>query len=135
MGRLDGNYFEGRRKDLNALKLRPLSIANGALATSRQREPLDLGGRDASHIRTSPDGESWSGWSRIGSEPTVELPAAEGEGDGCVQGRNGPGLASPVLSDSILIDQTPHTALIRQTTEAGIAIAEREDGATRLGHD
>ncbi len=106
-GRVDGNFFGGGRKDLEALKLRPLSLESGAIATSRERAAVDLGGRDASHLRTSSDGESWSGWSRIGSEPTVELPTAEGEVDVFVQLRNGPGLVSPVLSDSILIDHTP----------------------------
>ncbi len=107
VGRLDGNYFSGTKKELNALKLRPFSIESGAIATSRERVGLDLGGRDATHIRTSPDGETWSEWSRIRSAPTATLPPEEGEHVLFAQFRNGPGLKSPVVSDSIIMDRTP----------------------------
>ena len=107
VGRPDGNYFSGTRKELNALKLRPFSIESGAIATSRERVGLDLGGRDATHIRTSPDSETWSEWSRIRSTPTATLPPEEGEHVLFAQFRNGPGLKSLVVSDSIIVDRTP----------------------------
>jgi GH25 family lysozyme M1 (1,4-beta-N-acetylmuramidase) len=107
VGRLDHNFFGGRASDLDALKLRPFSIEGGAIATAAERVELDLGGRVGSHIRTSPDGETWSGWTRIRSTPTAELPPAEGEYTVFAQLRNGMDLESPVLSDSILVDHTP----------------------------
>jgi lysozyme len=107
VGRLDHNYFGGRGKDLEALKLRPFSIESGAIATSAERVELDLGGRVGSHIRTSPDGETWSSWIRIRSTPTAQLPSAEGEYTIFAQLRNGTELESPVLSDSIMVDHTP----------------------------
>ncbi len=107
VGRLDSNYFGGGSGDLDALKLRPFSIESGAIATSSQRVALDLGGRDATHIRTSPDGETWSDWSRIGSTPFAELPAEEGEYTVFAQLRYGSNLRSPVVSDSIVVDHTP----------------------------
>jgi GH25 family lysozyme M1 (1,4-beta-N-acetylmuramidase) len=106
-GRLDGNYFAGTRKELNSLKLRPFAIAGGDAATAGGQVTLDLGGRDATHIRTSPDGETWSDWSRIRSAPTATIPAQEGIHEVYAQFRNGPGLKSPVVSDSIAVDTTP----------------------------
>ena len=74
---------------------------------AEERVELDLGGRDATHIRTSPDGEDWSDWSRIRSTPTATIRPAEGEHEVFAQFRNGPGLKSPVVSDSIVVDRTP----------------------------
>ncbi|MEA2027212.1 MAG: hypothetical protein U9O18_11020, partial [Chloroflexota bacterium] len=54
-----------------------------------------------------PDGETWSEWSRIRSTPTATLPPEEGEHVLFAQFRNGPGLKSPVVSDSIIVDRTP----------------------------
>ena len=107
VGRLDGNYFVGTNKDLKALKLRPFAIAGGDVATGGGRVELDLGGRDATHIRTSPDGEDWSDWSRIRSTPTATIPKQEGSHEVYAQFRDGPGLKSPVVSDSIVVDATP----------------------------
>ncbi len=107
VGRLDNNYFGGSRTQLDALKLRPFSLESGAIATSRQDVELDLGGRVATHIRTSTDGQTWSGWSRIRSTPTVQLPAEEGEYEVFAQLRYGADLRSPVVSDSISVDHTP----------------------------
>ncbi len=107
VGRLDGNYFAGSQKELKALKLRPFAIAGGDVATAGGRVELDLGGRDATHIRTSSDGENWSGWNRIRSTPTATIPTEEGPHQIYAQFRNGPGLKSPVVSDSIVVDATP----------------------------
>lgn len=105
--RLDGNYFSGKRKDLEALKLRPFRIASGAPVTAGGTVELDLGGRDATHLRSSPDGDTWSEWSRIGSTPTARIPKDEGEHLLYVELRNGDGLRAPVVSDSIFVDSTP----------------------------
>jgi len=107
VGRLDGNYFSGTKKDLRALKLRPFAVAGGDAATAGGRVKLDLGGRDATHIRTSSDGEDWSDWSRIRSTPTATIPTDEGRYEVYAQFRNGPGLKSPVVRDSIVVDATP----------------------------
>jgi GH25 family lysozyme M1 (1,4-beta-N-acetylmuramidase) len=107
VGRLDGNYFSGSKKDLKAMKLRPFAIADDAPATTGGRVELDLGGRDATHIRTSSDGETWSEWGRIRSTPAVQIPTDEGEYAVFAQFRMGPGLKSPIVSDSIVVDHTP----------------------------
>jgi GH25 family lysozyme M1 (1,4-beta-N-acetylmuramidase) len=107
VGRLDGNYFGGGGKDLDSLKLRPFSLAGGAIATSSELVELDLGGRVGSHLRTSSDGEEWSSWSRIREVASAQLPRAEGEYEVFAQLRLGMGLESPVLSDSIMVDRTP----------------------------
>jgi GH25 family lysozyme M1 (1,4-beta-N-acetylmuramidase) len=107
VGRVDGNYFSGKQKDLDAMKLRPFSIAGGAVASGGGKVELDLGGRDATHLRTSPDGEQWSDWSPIRSVPTATIPTDEGEHTIYAQFRNGPGMRSPVFSDSIFVDATP----------------------------
>ncbi len=107
VGRVDGNYFNGSKKELKALELRPFAVAGGAPATAGGRVELDLGGRDATHIRTSPDGETWSQWSQVGSRPTVRLPVEEGPHTVYAQLRNGPGLKSPVVSDTVVVDTTP----------------------------
>lgn len=107
VGRLDGNYFFGTNKDLKSLKLRPFTIAGGDVATGGGKVELDLGGRDATHVRTSPDGEDWSDWNRIRSTPTATIPKREGTYEVYAQFRNGPGLKSPVVTDSIVVDATP----------------------------
>jgi hypothetical protein len=107
VGRLDGNYFSGKKKDLDALKLRPFTIAGGAVASGGGRVELDLGGRDATHLRTSPDGEQCSEWDRIQGTPETSIPSEEGQHAVYAQFRNGPGPRSPVFSDSIFVDATP----------------------------
>ncbi len=125
VGRLDGNYFGGTNKELKALKLRPLAIEGGAATTGGQRVQLDLGGRDATHLRTSPDGESWTEWTRIRSTPTAKLAAEEGEQQVFVQLRNGPGLKSPVYT--ITLDRTgpeitaPQVSLREGVLSTGLA--------------
>ena len=106
VGRLDGNYFSGSKKDLNALKLRPLALAGGADATRGQRVEVDLGGRDARQIRTSLDGEQWTAWNPVRSQVHAELGPEEGEHTVHVQLRAGPGLKSPVYRDTITLDRT-----------------------------
>jgi GH25 family lysozyme M1 (1,4-beta-N-acetylmuramidase) len=106
VGRLDANYYSGDAEDLTDLRLRPMSIASGAPATARHQVALDLGGRDATHLRTSPDGESWSGWSAIRGEPRGAIGREEGPHTLYVQLRTGAGLTSPVFSDSITLDRT-----------------------------
>ena len=106
VGRLDGNFFSGSNKDLDALKLRPLTIEGGDRATGSERVEMDLGGRDATHLRTSPDGETWTAWRRIRSAAVAELAADEGEQTVFVQLRNGSGLKSPVYRDAITLDRT-----------------------------
>jgi GH25 family lysozyme M1 (1,4-beta-N-acetylmuramidase) len=107
VGKLDGNYFSGTSTDLRALKLQPFAIAGGAPATAGGRVKLDLGGRDATHIRTSTDGDTWSEWSQIGATLTAAIPTEEGQHRLYAQFRNGPGLRSPVVNDSIVVDATP----------------------------
>ena len=107
VGRLDGNYFKGSRKELRALELRPFAIAGGDPATSGGRVELDLGGRVGSHIRTSTDGETWSTWSQLGTRPTIRIPSQEGSYQVYAQLRGAPGLKSPVMRDSIFVDATP----------------------------
>jgi hypothetical protein len=106
VGRLDANVFNGEAEELSALRLRPLSIASGAPATARHQVALDLGGRDATHLRTSTDGESWSSWTAIRGQPRASIGREEGEHTLHVQLRAGDGLTSPVLSDSIVLDRT-----------------------------
>ncbi|MFI5292732.1 MAG: glycoside hydrolase family 25 protein, partial [Candidatus Limnocylindrales bacterium] len=106
VGRLDANFFSGHADELTALRLRPLSIAAGAPATARHQVALDLGGRDATHLRTSADGETWTGWTAIRGEPRAAVGREEGDHTLYVQLRVGNGLTSPVLSDSIALDRT-----------------------------
>ena len=127
VGRLDGNYFSGTKKELKAMKLRPFAIAGGAPATAGGTVELDLGGRDGTHIRTSLDGESWTKWGRIGSTPTAQIPAAEGEHTVYAQLRNGPGLKSPVVSDSVVVDDTPPEV---STPTVSLHTAPLAEGAT-----
>jgi hypothetical protein len=104
--RLDGNLFSGTLEDLEALQLRPFAIAAGAPATADPSVALDLGGRDATHLRTSPDGERWSSWQPVGRTPRASLPVEEGLHTLYVQLRHGRGRSSAVLSDSIWLDRT-----------------------------
>jgi GH25 family lysozyme M1 (1,4-beta-N-acetylmuramidase) len=104
--KVDGNVFSGKRKDLNALKLKPFTIDGGAAVTGKQRAVLELGGRDAIAVRTSPDGEQWGKWSPVRGKARVDLGEEEGEQTLFVQLRGGPGMRSPVLSDSITLDLT-----------------------------
>lgn len=105
VGRLDGNFFSGSADDLDGLRLRPLTIESGAPATASQEVGLDLGGRVATHVRTSTDGETWSDWSAIRSLPQATLGPEEGSQSLYVQLRNGPRLTSPVYRDSITLDR------------------------------
>jgi GH25 family lysozyme M1 (1,4-beta-N-acetylmuramidase) len=109
VGRLDGNYFVGNGNALRSLKLRPFRIVSDGPASGGGAVELDLGGRAATHIRTSPDGEDWSSWERIRSVPTATIPTEEGEHQLYAQLRYGAGLRSPVVSDSIVVDATPPT--------------------------
>ncbi|MFV2062172.1 MAG: GH25 family lysozyme, partial [Chloroflexota bacterium] len=121
VGRLDGNYFSGSMKDLRALKLRPFAIEDGDVATRKQRVELDLGGRDARQMRTSPDGQQWGAWKPVRSRVRAELAREEGEQTLYVQLRAGPGLKSPVISDSIMVDRTGPEL-------SDVVVALREDG-------
>jgi len=108
VGRLDGNYFSGSRKELRALKTQPFAIAGGDAATGGGRVELDLGARTGTHIRTSPDGKEWSDWARLRSAaPTATIPKDEGTYEVFAQLKAAPGLKSPVMSDSIYVDATP----------------------------
>jgi len=106
VGRLDGNYFAGSIEDLESLRLRPLAIAAGAPVTADQRVHIDIGGRTATHLRTSPDGESWSDWRAIRSMPRATLSALEGPQTLYVQLRSGARLESPVYRDAITLDRS-----------------------------
>jgi GH25 family lysozyme M1 (1,4-beta-N-acetylmuramidase) len=108
VGRLDGNYFVGTKKDLRALKLRPISVADGSGVTAGGTVRLDLGGREGTHVRTSLDGESWSEWKRLrDAPPTATVPAEEGSHEVFVQLKAAPGLKSPVVSATAIVDATP----------------------------
>jgi lysozyme len=117
VGRLDGNYFVGNGNALRSLRLRPFSIEGGAVASAGGTVELDLGGRVATHLRTSPDGEAWSAWERVGAVPTASIPRSEGEHELFVQLRYGAGLRAPLVSDSIVVDTTPPTM-----SEAAVAL-------------
>ena len=106
VGRLDGNYFGGTRKELKALKTTPVAIEGGAAASGGTVE-IDLGGRVGTHYRTSPDGETWSDWSRLRGTPKAVIPQTEGSYTVFTQLKSGPGLKSPVFSDSVVVDDTP----------------------------
>jgi GH25 family lysozyme M1 (1,4-beta-N-acetylmuramidase) len=104
--RLDGNVFSGTVEDLTALRLRPVRLAAGAPATATPQVEVDLGGREATHLRTSRDGEAWSGWQPIRSTPQATVGTEEGSHTLHVQLRHGPGRLSPVYVDSIALDLT-----------------------------
>jgi GH25 family lysozyme M1 (1,4-beta-N-acetylmuramidase) len=106
VGSLDGNYFSGGSDDLEALRLRPLRIEAGAPATAHQQVELDLGGRVATHLRTSRDGQTWSAWSATNGTPRALLGAEEGPQTLHVQLRDGPARKSPVFVDTITLDQS-----------------------------
>jgi GH25 family lysozyme M1 (1,4-beta-N-acetylmuramidase) len=108
VGRLDGNYFVGTKKDLRALKLRPVTVAGGSAVTAGGTVKLDLGGRTGTHVRTSLDGEEWSDWTRLrSSAPTATVPGEEGSHEIWVQLKAGPGLRSPKVSTTVVVDATP----------------------------
>jgi GH25 family lysozyme M1 (1,4-beta-N-acetylmuramidase) len=106
VGRLDGNYFDGSRKQLKALRTRPFSVGGGVAAAGGTVE-LDLGGRSGTHIRTSPDGETWTDWQPLRGTPTTVIGDTEGTYTVYAQLKNGPGLRSPVFRDSVVVDATP----------------------------
>ena len=104
IGSLDGNLFSGTLDELEALRSRPLAIEGGAVATASRQVQIDLGGRSGTHMRTSPDGRTWSRWSPIRGTARAELGSGEGSHTLHVQLRDGAGLKSPVFSDSIALD-------------------------------
>ena len=106
IGRLDGNFFNGSQRDLNRLKLKPLRLDNGRPATGDTRVNISLGGRDATQVRSSLDGENWTPWRAAGGRPIADLDPTEGEQTVFVQLRAGPGLRSEVFSDAITLDLT-----------------------------
>jgi len=106
-GRVDGNYFDGTKKELKALKTQPFSIGGGAAASGGGTVELDLGGRVGTHIRTSEDGETWSKWQRLRGTPTAVIGDTEGNYTVYAQLKNGPGVKSPVFKDSVVVDATP----------------------------
>ena len=108
VGRLDGNYFVGTKKDLRELKLQPVSVGEGSGVVGSGPVPLDLGGRTGTHVRTSFDGETWSDWRRIRrAAPTVTIPAEEGQHVFRVQLKAAPGLRSPIETVTAVVDATP----------------------------
>jgi GH25 family lysozyme M1 (1,4-beta-N-acetylmuramidase) len=106
VGSLDGNYFSGTTDDLAALRLRPVSIEGGVPVTSREEVEIDLGGRSATHVRTSTEGEAWSRWVPVRGRVTARLEPREGSQALRVQLRRGPKLKSPVFSDTITLDRS-----------------------------
>jgi GH25 family lysozyme M1 (1,4-beta-N-acetylmuramidase) len=109
VGSLDGNYFQGDAADLAALRLRPVSLEGGASVTSRPEVSVDLGGRAATHVRTSSDEAAWSRWTPVEDTVRVQLGSAEGAHSVRVQLRRGPTLKSPVFSDTITLDRSGPT--------------------------
>ena len=89
----------------DALVLRPFRIEDGARTTGETTVQLDLGGRAADELRTSPDGETWSDWRRVPARATADLEAAEGPQTLFVQLR-ARGAESPVVRDEITLDLT-----------------------------
>jgi GH25 family lysozyme M1 (1,4-beta-N-acetylmuramidase) len=133
VGSLDGNYFSGDPDDLDALRLRPLAIESGAAATSSQEVEIDLGGRSGTHLRTSPDGRTWSRWTPIRGTPRAELGSTDGSHTLHVQLRDGREVKSPVFSDAITLDtrgpqlSTPTIRLRLAPLGEGAAISEAPD--------
>ncbi len=108
VGRVDGNYFVGTRKELRALKLRPVTVGEGASAVGGGAVELDLGGREGTHVRTALDDGDWSEWKRLrAAAPTVSIPAEEGRHAVRVQLKAAPGLRSPIETVTAVVDATP----------------------------
>jgi GH25 family lysozyme M1 (1,4-beta-N-acetylmuramidase) len=103
VGRLDGNQFNGTASDLAAMVLRPFRIAGGAVSTDSTTVELDLGGRDADEIRTSPDGVVWTDWRPLRGVATAELQPVAGPQKLYVQ-LQARGAESPVVHDAITLD-------------------------------
>lgn len=126
VGSLDGNYFSGTVDDLAALRLRPVSIEAGAPVTSREEVEIDLGGRSATHVRTSTEGADWSRWVPVRGRVTARLEPQEGRQALRVQLRRGPKLKSPIFSDSITLDRSgPQVS----DPAVRLALAPLDDGA------
>ena len=105
VGTVGDNVFSGSTEQLEALRLRPLSVVGGATVTGKQQVVLDLGGRDATHLRTSLDGETWSDWQPVSGRMRAELAAEDGPQELHVQLRVGPRLRSPVYMHGITLDR------------------------------
>jgi lysozyme len=106
VGSLDGNYFRGDAAQLAALRLRPVRLEDGADVTGRSEITIDLGGRVATHVRTSPDGQAWSRWLPVRGAVRAQLGTDEGDHSLRVQLRRGSTLKSPIFRDSITLDRS-----------------------------
>jgi hypothetical protein len=88
-----------------------LVIADGAMATSTTSVTLTVsvsGSADTlDRVRFRNEGGAWSDWRTLADDLPWEL--APGEGDKTVEAQlgDGKGATSPILEDSILLDETP----------------------------
>ena len=102
----DGNVASGTDATVERLRSRPMAVADGAALSRGGSLPIQIQGLDGTSLRTSIDGETWSGWTLRASAHHVQLSGPDGERNVRVQPRDGRGTLGPIVSDTITIDST-----------------------------
>jgi hypothetical protein len=104
---LDGNIFRGTDASLLTWQGAPILVNEGARITDARLVRVDVSQYDGVEVRTSDDGATWGEWQAWANVVEHRLSAGDGSRRVDVQLRNADGVEGPVLSDTILLDQTP----------------------------
>jgi GH25 family lysozyme M1 (1,4-beta-N-acetylmuramidase) len=123
---LDGDVYNGNRTSLQAMRSRPMVINEDAELTNDPELKLRLGGFDARDVRYSVDGETWSEWQSWTREGTYRV-EADGPTTVYMQPRAHRGALGPVVTDSIVLDQTAPKLVAPKArlTDGVLALGER----------
>lgn len=111
ISRLDGNFFNGGDRELEALRSGPLLLTNGTRFAGGSRVRLDVSRLEGTEVRTSLDGLTWGDWATRGASVPLDLPEEEREHTVYVQARLRPDLESPVVPVRLVMDLTPPVVL------------------------
>ena len=102
--KLDGNLWRSTFENLLLQKQRPMRLDRGAEWSSTRTVEADLRGFQGSEVRYATASDAWSAWKPYAGRFDLQLSARQGKQDVRVQLRSFRGVRSPVLRDSIKLD-------------------------------
>lgn len=107
--KLDGNLWRSTYQDLVQQKQRPMRLARGAEWSRSRTVEADLRGFQGSSVRYGIGSSAWSAWKPYAGRFDVQLSPDQGQQDVRLQLRSFRGVTSPVLRDSIRLDDVAPT--------------------------
>lgn len=121
--KLDGNLWRSTYGDLLQQKQRPMRLARGAEWSASRTVESDLRGFEGADVRFAVEDGTWSSWKPYERRFDVRLSPKQGRQDVKVQLRSFRSVKSPVLRDSVKLDDIAPTIWgPRASIRAGVRI-------------